>query len=149
VNNPFRAAQNPQATVPQHDPALADAVAVAVVDDASLSLRVPVKMRPLLKRKIPTRPHPRQLKPLPPLRQPLRPNCRRPSHLNNPRALNAPNVPANAHHVLIVPHPNHSRRAARPSQFAHSLSAFNALPNVSRASSRSIACQPFIKQLMK
>jgi hypothetical protein len=145
VNNPFRAAQNPQATVPQHDPALADAVAVAVAVAAKLFRHAPARTHPQLKRKTPLRPQPKQLKtpPLLLLQQPLR---LKPQHPNRQQT---PNVPTNAHRALIGPHPNRSRRAARPSQFARSLSAFNALPNASRASSRSIACQPFIKLLMK
>lgn len=120
MNNPFRAAQNPQATRPQHDSALAGAVAVAVADVAKLLRRVPVKTRPLLKRK--TRPRLRPLNPPPLLLQPQR---EQPSR--NPRAQNVPNnalcfVPnaPPANHNLS---PNHSRRAARPSRFARSSNA--------------------------
>ena len=119
MNNPFRAAQNPPATSPQHDPALADVVVVAVVVAAKLFPRDPVKTRPRLKSKTPPRPHLRQLKPVPQLRQPLRLKRAQPSHRNHPLAQNALIV----RRVPNVPRPNRSRHVVRPSRFARSSNA--------------------------
>ena len=119
MNNPFRAAQNPQATRPQYAPALADVVVVAVVVAAKLFPRAQAKTRPRLKSKTPPRPHLRQLKPVPQLRQPLRLKRAQPNHRNHPLAQNALIVRS----VPNVPRPNHSPHAARPSRFARLLNA--------------------------
>ena len=127
MNNPFRAAQNPQATVPQHDPALAGAVAVAVADDASLSLRVPVKMRPHPKHKILQRPQTRLLKPRLTLQfLPLRKSAQL-SHQLNQRLSS---VKISAHLVPNAPRVNHipaplSRHAVRLSNGLHWSNAFS------------------------
>jgi len=117
VNNPFRAAQNPQATAPQHDPAIADAVAVAVAEDASLSLRVPVKMRPHPKHKILQRPQTHLLKPRLTLQHPLLRMSAQLSHQQNPR-LSSGKI--NVHLVLNAPRAK--RNPARPSRHAVHLS---------------------------
>ena len=123
MNNPFRAAQNPQATSPQTAPALADAVAVAVVDGAKPSRRAPVKTHPLLTPKTP--PLPRPSSP-PPRQQQPRPKASQPIQHNNPRAQNAPNVRPgpNAPRANPIPAPP-SRRVALWSRVRRWSNAFS------------------------